>query len=108
LMDVASVSDKTVVPVLAVPGSMYNITAGKRRRYLLAVPPAAAAVRQQIVLSAEAVLQHFPCLYLRSLAELLNRYEAKWSSVRAVTAAPSTPDTPLTTSMMERAEEKHS
>ncbi|KPA84977.1 hypothetical protein ABB37_01413 [Leptomonas pyrrhocoris] len=84
-VDAAAVTDKSVVPVLAVPGSMYNVTAGTRRRYLLAVPLTATAVREQIVLSAEAVLQHFPCLYLRSLAELLNRYEAKWNSLKAAT-----------------------
>ena len=85
-LDVATVSDKSVIPILAVPGSMYNMTAGTRRRHLLAVPLSATAVREQVTVSAEAVLQHFPCLYLRSLTELLNRYEAKWSSLRA--AAP--------------------
>ncbi|KPI85227.1 hypothetical protein ABL78_5710 [Leptomonas seymouri] len=87
-MDAAAVSDKTVVPVLAVPGSMFNITAGPRRRYLLAVPLTATAVRDPIILSAESMLQHFPCLYLRSLAELLNRYEAKWNSLKVSAAGP--------------------
>ncbi|KAG5494900.1 hypothetical protein JIQ42_02516 [Leishmania sp. Namibia] len=77
---VAAVSGRSV-PLLAIPGSLYNMTSGTRRRHLLAVPLTATAVREQLVLTPEAALHHYPSLYLRSLNELLRRYRAKWQSV---------------------------
>lgn len=84
--DVVAVSDKSV-PVLAIPGSLYNMTAGTRRRHLLAVPVTATGVRDQVVLTPEATVHHFPSLYLRSLNELLRRYEAKWQAICDTAAA---------------------
>ncbi|AIO01238.1 lipase, putative [Leishmania panamensis] len=76
----APVSDKSV-PLLAIPGLLYNMTSGTRRRHLLAVPLTATAVREQVILIPEAVLHHYPSLYLRSLNDLLRRYGAKWQSM---------------------------
>ncbi|GET91681.1 hypothetical protein, conserved [Leishmania tarentolae] len=76
----AGVSDQAV-PLLTIPGSLYNMTSGTRRRDLLAVPLTATPVREQVVLIPEAALHHHPSFYLRSLNDLLRRYRAKWQSI---------------------------
>ncbi|KAG5496404.1 hypothetical protein JKF63_02706 [Porcisia hertigi] len=88
---VAAVSEKSV-PLLAIPGSLYNMTSGTRRRHLLAVPVTATAVREQVILVPEAAWHHYPSLYLRSLNDLLRRYAAKWLSI-CEAAAPGPPTT---------------
>ncbi|KAK7195808.1 Lipase (class 3) [Novymonas esmeraldas] len=94
--EAATPADKWV-PRLAIPGALYNMSVGTRRRHLLAVPLTAAAVREQVVLVPEAALHHFPSLYLRSLNDLLRRYQATWQSITAASApAGSTPTTPVT------------
>ncbi|KAG5470749.1 hypothetical protein LSCM1_01998 [Leishmania martiniquensis] len=86
---VAVVSEKSV-PLLVIPGSLYNMTSGTRRRHLLAVPLTATAVREQMILTPEAALHHYPSLYLRSLNELLRRYRTKWQSIcEAASTTPS-------------------
>jgi len=89
-----TVMDEKSLPLLAVPGNVYNITAGLHRPYLLPVGACASETRQQLIVSAASVIQHFPTLYLRSVNEALKHYMNRWQQLQANTS-PSSLSSPL-------------